>query len=202
MADLNAEEAVYALHQMGWLTRTDPTVKPKKTSWGGYQTTPPDGRADAACHREGLGVFIEFKCARDAWIMSKWEANQREWAAKHAMTTGTDYYIWLRMGTAMPHLTKNVMRKRSWLIPFHPMLHIAGLVEKVQGTLPLRLTINHTHAMRDLKYDAITLFAAYELEWIKPEGKPGRWNVPDGHIFHQQYHTRPAVGVVQYEAVA
>jgi len=203
MADLNAAEAIYALHQMGWLnSRTDPTVKPRKTAWGGYHTTPPDGRADSSCARNGMAVFIEYKCAADGFVLKKWEDNQREWAATHAIPNGTDYYVWLRLGTAMPHLTKNLMRKRSWLIPYSAMIYIAGLVEAVQGTLPLLLTTNHTHAMRDLKYDAITLFAAYELEWIKPEGKTGRWNIPDGHIFHQQYHTRPAVGVAEYEAAS
>lgn len=202
MADLNAEEAIYALHQMGWLTRTDPTVKPKKTRFGGFQTTPPDGRADAACHRDGLGVFIEFKCARDAWIMGKWEENQRNWAAKHAMGTGTDYYIWLRLGTAMPHLKNNPDRKMSWLVPYKPMIYIVGLVESVQGTLPYRLTKHHARKMRELKYDAVTLFAPYALEWIKPENKPGRWNIPETHVFYQQYHVRPSVGVVELDHVS
>ena len=199
MADKNAAEMIYALHQMGWLTRTDPTVKPRKTRFGGYQTTPPDGRADSACTKDGFGVFIEYKCDKDGFTLNRWEENQREWAAKHAIPAGTDYYICLRLGTAMPHLTKNLNRKMTWLIPYKPMIYIVGLVKLVQGTLPYRLTKHHGLDMRALKYDAVTLFEPYALEWIKPEGKPGRWNVPETHIFHRQYHARPAVGVVEVD---
>lgn len=186
MADRNAGECRASLHSLKFQTRADPTER--------FATKEDPGRGDLIAVRAGRGVYVEIKCGEDSFDLRNWRPNQRAWALEWAIGTGTDYYIWLRMGTQDPRVSVDKpLRKRTWLVPYHPMIQIVGLVESLQFALPYRTTKNHTLAMRERQYDAVTLFADYELSWAGD----GRWSIPETHVFHQAYIAQPSLGMVQ-----
>lgn len=184
MADKNAAEGIASLHQYKIQTRTDPTSR--------FATVEDPGRADVMCAYQGRGVYIEFKCGGKGFSFDDWRPNQRAWAEQWAIGTGTDYYLWLRLGIAPASYLKNDLRKRTWLVPFYPMLAVIALVSQVQNTLPLLCTSDHKIIMRENGYDAITQLSPYELSWAGG----GKWAIPESHIFSRTYLQQAPLGVV------
>ncbi len=212
--DKNQHYAVSMFKHHGFLTRTDPT-----TALPQWNTASDSGRADIVLVKNGKGVHVEVKRGTDSFNLGGWRDNQRAWALRSTQPPfSTPYWLYLTLGTDPASYRDDAYRpKRSWLIPLSVLERCIVEISPHQSSIPYRLTKGSRKVMRDNRWDAITLFEHYELEWCgerqlirppwvspptpkknaKPKTKPvnendlklygGFWVLPRTHPFFIEY---------------
>lgn len=164
MADLNHPDARTTFEYHGFIATSDPTSK--------HVEEP--ARADFKLIKAGRGVCVEVKDGKDDnghafFDLTEWRDNQREWSYQWCESLGTAYWIYLRMGISpknkeYPYIT--------WLLPRKVMGLVCGKVQVIQNRLPYRVRPGISVEMQKYGFDALTLFAGYELQCYDKQTLP------------------------------
>jgi len=188
MADKNQPGMMTMLHEFGFITRADITER--------FATGDAPGRADIMVARGGRSCMVECKYSENGFDLDEWRDNQREWSDIYcsAAPFSTQYWLCLTLGSDRAGLDQTRFSpKRSWLVPREFMLEVDKRFRPIQKTIPYRVGPGYSLELQAKGWDAIKLFASFELPWGKLPSEKSGWTVPSSHIFYQMYVAPPAL---------
>lgn len=179
MADNNQAEATRDLRAAGMGTYKPPDVL--RNRWGQplFQDSP--GRPDMFVFRGEKMTFVEVKNGAEGFEMKRMQRNKIDYYHQYIVPIGMRMWLWLTIGTGQPHWNPSKMPRKTWLLPFEVYLATEAKIAPHNGILPYLVGKNHKLILRQNQWDAIHLFAEYELHW------QSRWVIPDTHLFHRLY---------------